>query len=141
MVRLMIASPLALALALLLFYGLALLTGTGDQLAKNTHERPVLDFLMVRQESAVEVRKRQLPPEPEEIVQQPEPKMPQLKPQTTASVSADLPNVQVPDIAMGIEVSLSPSLKDSRPTQSCIQKAEIETLAFNSCSDVSLITF
>lgn len=112
MVRLMIASPLALALALLLFYGLALLTSTGDQLAKNTHERPVLDFLMVRQESAVEVRKRQLPPEPEEIVQQPEPKMPQLKPQTTASVSADLPNVQVPDIAMGIEVSLSPSLNN-----------------------------
>lgn len=110
MARILISAPLALFLSLLLFYGLALITTMGDQLVKTKSENPSLDFLMVRQESDVELRKRQLPPEPEEVVQQQQPDIPQLKQQNAPQVEANLPQVDVPNIDMGVQVSLSPSL-------------------------------
>ncbi len=112
MVRLLISAPLAACLALLLFYGLAMLTSMGDRLVSDKQLTPSLDFLMVRQESDVELRKRQLPPEPEEVVQQQQPEIPQLQPQQTQNVSFNLPNVTVPDISMGMQVSLSPTLNN-----------------------------
>lgn len=112
MVRLLISAPLAACLALLLFYGLAMLTSMGDRLVSDKQLTPSLDFLMVRQESDVELRKRQLPPEPEEVVQQQQPEIPQLQPQQTQNVSSNLPNVTVPDISMGMQVSLSPTLNN-----------------------------
>lgn len=112
MARILISAPLALFLSLLLFYGLALITTMGDQLVKTKSENPSLDFLMVRQESDVELRKRQLPPEPEEVGQQQQPDIPQIQPQNTPQVEANLPQVDVPNIDMGVQVSLSPSLNN-----------------------------
>lgn len=112
MLRILISAPLALFLSLLLFYGLALITTTGDRLIETKSQNPSLDFLMVRQESDIELRKRHLPPEPEEIVQEQQPEIPQIQPQNSPQVTADLPHVDVPDINMGVQVSLSPTLHD-----------------------------
>lgn len=117
MLRLMISAPLALCLSLLLFYLLALITSTGDQRVLEKQLNPSLDFLMVRQESDVELRKRQLPPEPEDVVEQQQPDIPQIQPQKTATVNAKLPSINVPDINMGMQVSVSPTLHNlSMPT-------------------------
>lgn len=117
MLRLMISAPLALCLSLLLFYLLALITSMGDQQVLEKQLNPSLDFLMVRQESDVELRKRQLPPEPEDVVEQQQPDIPQIQPQKTAAVNAKLPSINVPDIDMGMQVSVSPTLHNlSMPT-------------------------
>ncbi|OMH33671.1 energy transducer TonB [Motiliproteus sp. MSK22-1] len=117
MVRMFFATPLALCFALLLFYLLALMTSSGNQLAQEKQLNPSLDFLMVRQETKVELRKRQLPPEPEELVEQQQPEIPQVLPQNSAKISTTLPSVKVPDINMGVEVALSPTLHSlSMPT-------------------------
>ncbi|MDI3324535.1 TonB family protein [Pontibacterium granulatum] len=119
MMRLLVSAPLALCLSLLLFYGLALMTSVGDRQALSTRQNPALDFLMVRQESAIEARERVLPPEPETLMPQQEPDIPPLQPQTTTRLSVELPDMAVPDISTGIEVSLSPSLHNlSLATQS-----------------------
>ena len=117
MLRLVISAPLALCLSLLLFYLLALITSTGDQRVLDKQPNPSLDFLMVRQESDVELRKRQLPPEPEDVVEQQQPDIPQIQPQKAAAVNAKLPSINVPDINMGMQVSVSPTLNNlSMPT-------------------------
>lgn len=117
MLRLMISAPLALCLSLLLFYLLALITSMGDQRVAEKQLNPSLDFLMVRQESDVELRKRQLPPEPEDVVEPQQPDIPQIQPQKTATVNAKLPSINVPDIDMGMKVSVSPTLHNlSMPT-------------------------
>ncbi len=112
MVRLLISAPLALCLSLLLFYLLALITSMDDRLVPEKQLNPGLDFLMVRQESDVELRKRQLPPEPEDIVEQQQPEIPQIQPQNAAAVNSSLPSLNVPDINMDMQVSLSPTLHD-----------------------------
>ncbi|WP_370280468.1 energy transducer TonB [Pontibacterium sp.] len=117
MLRFMVSVPLALCLSLLLFYLLALITSVDDLRVPEQQFIPNLDFLLVRQESEIELRKRQLPPEPEELVQQQQPEIPQLQPQSALAVNADLPNIDLPDIDMGIQISLSPSLHNlSVPT-------------------------
>ncbi len=126
MFRLFIAAPLALLLSLVLFYGLALLTSMGNQLVANRSEVPDLNFLMVRQESDVELRQRHLPPEPQEIIQEQAPKMPQLQPMKNVAVQADIPAVDVPNIDVGIAVSLSPSLNSlSAPSLSFNTNPEV----------------
>lgn len=112
MLRLLIAAPLAAALALSLFYSLALLTSMDDRLVEDTLSAPNLDFMMLRQESDVELRKRQLPPEPEEVVQQQQPKMPPMQSQPTPNVSSEMPNIDVPNIDASVQISLSPSLNN-----------------------------
>lgn len=113
MLRFMVSTPLALCLSLLLFYLLALITSVDDLRVPEKRFIPNLDFMLVRQESETELRKRQFPPEPEELVQQQQPEIPQLQPlqpQSALAVNADLPNIDLPDIDMGIQISLSPSL-------------------------------
>lgn len=111
MVRTFIVAPAGLFLALLLFYTLAMLSGIGAKVAPSKDYSAELDFLMVRQDSHLELRKRELPPEPEEITPQQQPKMPQMQ-QQVLSVNTPVPTVDVPDIDVGVKVSLSPSLNN-----------------------------
>jgi len=113
MIRLLIAAPLALFLSLLLFYGLALITSMNERQDNAVSLNPVLDFLMVRQESALEVRQRQLPPEIEPPQQ---PEIPELEAQNiNVNVDVSLPTIHVPDISAAMDVSLSPSLHNLSP--------------------------
>ncbi|EAR59508.1 energy transducer TonB [Neptuniibacter caesariensis] len=112
MLRLAIITPAGLLLALLLFYALAMVSGIGARVEPGRDLTPDLNFLMVRQESALELRKRELPPEPEDIVPQQQPKMPQLQQQVSAMVNSPMPTVNVPDIDVGVQVALSPSLNN-----------------------------
>ena len=112
MLRLAIITPAGLLLALLLFYALAMVSGIGARVEPGRDLAPDLNFLMVRQESALELRKRELPPEPEDIVPQQQPKMPQLQQQVSAMVNSPMPTVNVPDIDVGVQVALSPSLNN-----------------------------
>lgn len=118
MLRFMVSAPLALCLSMLLFYLLALITSVDDLRVPEKQFIPNLEFMLVRQESEIELRKRQLPPEPEELVQQRQPEIPQLQPQSALAVNADLPNIDLPDIDMGIQISLSPSLRNLSVTAS-----------------------
>lgn len=109
MLRFLIAAPVALLLSLMLFYSLALMTSMGEKQNTELQLNPTLDFLMIRNESDIELRQRQLPPEPQDILQQ-QPKMPRLKTQKVFHVDASLPSIDVPDISTDLDVNLSPSL-------------------------------
>lgn len=112
MLRTLLVAPAGLFLALMLFYALAMLSGIGTRVAPTKEIIPDLDFLMVRQETELEIRKRDLPPEPEEIVPQQQPKMPQLQQEVTPMVNSPLPTVDIPNIDVGVQVALSPSLNN-----------------------------
>ena len=112
----MVAVPVSILLALMLFYVLALTTSMSNDRIMDDQPQPSLDFLMVRQESALELRKRQLPPEPEEVVQQ-QPEMPKLQLQAESAVQTAQLDVSVPDISMQLDMTLTPSLNSlARPT-------------------------
>ncbi|MCV6610384.1 MAG: TonB family protein [Amphritea sp.] len=110
MFRLIVSVPVSMLLALVMFYLLALTTSMGNGRIMDEQMQPSLDFLMVRQESALELRKRQLPPEPEEVVQQ-QPEMPRLQLQAAPAVSAAQLDISVPDISMQMDMTLAPSLQ------------------------------
>lgn len=111
MLRLVISLPLSLLMALVLFYLLALTTSMGSKLADNQQVTPDFNFFMVRQESDVELRNRQLPPEPEEVVQQP-PAMPKMQIQPAPSLTDSQLDITVPDIEMEMNLDLAPSLNN-----------------------------
>ncbi|WP_415898049.1 energy transducer TonB [Neptuniibacter sp. QD57_21] len=112
MLRALVVAPGGLLLAILLFYALAMVSGIGKQVEPESVLTPDLDFLMVRQESDVEARTRELPPEPEEIVPETQPEMPQVQQQVVPITSTPVTAVDIPNIDVGISVSLSPSLNN-----------------------------
>jgi len=117
MLRAVLVAPVGLLFAILLFYALAMLSGIGKQAKIEKQFSPNLDFLMVRQESQVELRNRELPPEPEDIVPEVQPQMPQVQQQVVPLTNTPLLSVDVPNIDVGISVALSPSLNNlSAPT-------------------------
>lgn len=117
MLRALLVAPMGLLFAILLFYALAMLSGIGKQANMEKEFTPNLDFLMVRQESQIELRNRELPPEPEEIVPEAQPEMPQVQQQVVPLTNTPLLSVDVPNIDVGISVALSPSLNSlSAPT-------------------------
>lgn len=112
MLRALVVAPGGLLLAILLFYALAMVSGIGKQVEPESVITPDLDFLMVRQESDVEARTRELPPEPEEIVPETQPEMPQVQQQVVPITSTPVTAVDIPNIDVGISVALSPSLNN-----------------------------
>jgi protein TonB len=111
MVRFLVSAPLALLLALLLFYGLAVITSMGERKDMVVDPSPVLDFLMVRQESELRVRERK-PPEPLEVLPEP-PDIPRLEP-VPANIDPSTPTIEVPNISMELDMNLSPALHNLR---------------------------
>lgn len=109
MLRMLIVAPSGLLLALLLFYALAMLSGVGAKAVLKKDALPDLDFLMVRSDPKLEIRKRELPPEPEDIVPQEQPEMPRVN-QYVVAVNMPVPTVNVPDINVGVVLSLAPTL-------------------------------
>ncbi|MGY0218018.1 TonB family protein [Endozoicomonadaceae bacterium StTr2] len=109
MTRLLLSFPPAVALSLSLFYGLAVTTSTGQPLISDQQARPDLSFLMVRQETDIELRNRQLPPEPEDTTE-PEPEIPIVPFKQAPSMDVAQLDVRIPDIDMAVKVNLSPSL-------------------------------
>jgi len=110
MVRVAFITPFGLAIALLLFYALAMLAGMGTRIEATSDARPNIDFLMLRQESQLEVRKRELPPEPMDIVQA-QPKMPQVQ-QQHVTVNTPQPSINVPNIDAGVNIDITPNLNN-----------------------------
>lgn len=122
MKRLLISLPLAVPVTLCLFYLLVLITSMGQQAAPAKTVDPALDFLMVRNESEIQLRQRQLPPEPDQVVEQ-VPQIPQIQPMDSPEITSDLPKADLPSIEMGVPMSLSalaipmPSMAiDTNPT-------------------------
>ena len=111
MTRLLFSFPLAIMLSLSLFYGLAVTTSTGQPLITDQQARPDLSFLMVRQETDIELRNRQLPPEPVDTTE-PEPDIPMVPLKQAPSVDVAQLDVRIPDIDMAVKVNLSPSLNN-----------------------------
>ena len=111
MFRTILVAPAGLFMALLLFYALAMLSGIGARVEPKRESVPDLNFLMVRQDSQIELRKRELPPEPEDIVPQAQPEMPQMQKEVVA-VNSPVPTVNVPDINVGVVLSLTPTLNN-----------------------------
>lgn len=112
MIRVLIAAPLALFLSLLFFYLLALTVGMKGQLVSKTYDNPSLDFLMVRQESDIEIRKRQLPPEPEEVIELQQPEIPQIQAQNSSITTMNALRVDVMDITMDTQLNMPPNLQN-----------------------------
>ena len=108
MLRFVVAAPLALFLSLLLFYGLAMITSMADRNERVVQLDPILDFLMLRKESDIEVRQRRVPEVVQDIVEQ-QPEIPRFPMAHIANVDNQL-SVEVPNISMEMDVSLSPSL-------------------------------
>ena len=106
MKRMLISLPLAIPVTLCLFYLLVLITNMGKVAAPERELTPALDFLMVRHESEVQLRQRQLPPEPDKVVEQ-QPQIPQMQPMESPPISTDMPQADLPSIEMGVAVSLS----------------------------------
>lgn len=109
MIRFLVSAPLAVFFSLLLFYGLALITSTGERPQQDSSMNPALDFLMVRRESELELRHRQPPPPPERVQPQ-ELAIPEPDTVKAFNFAAPRPNLQVPDISMEMDLQLSPSL-------------------------------
>lgn len=117
MLRALIVAPGGLLLSILLFYALAMVSGIGKQASPERVLSPDLDFLMVRQETEAESRTRELPPEPEEVVPEAQPEMPQIQQQVVPLTNTPLTAIDIPNIDVGINVALSPSLNNlSVPT-------------------------
>lgn len=117
MVRTFFAIPLAAALSLALFYALAYITGLGKFEPIKETFTPSFDLFMVREDQELTVLSRERPPIPEEIQPQQQPDMPKVKPDLNVQVSAPMPEIQVPNIEVGISMNLSPSLNDlAQPT-------------------------
>jgi protein TonB len=104
-------APFGLLLALSLFYALATLSGIGKAVPLSKEILPEFNFLMVHKDSALELRKRELPPEPETVETQQQPEMPQIQ-QEVVSVNAPNTQIDIPNIDVGISVALSPSLNN-----------------------------
>ena len=110
MTRLLISAPIAILLTLSLFYGLAMITSLGQFQDTGRDISPVIDYLMVRDESDIEVRQRKLP-EPE-VTPVERPPIPQVETQIDISVDSDLLRIDVPDISVEMDINLMPSLQN-----------------------------
>lgn len=109
MARTLVAIPFGALLMIMLFLGLAWVSQQPNESNTTVATVPNFDFYLVRQDSQVEVRQRQRPPEPEEIIQQPKPEMPSLQ-QNNIRLDSPPPALSIPNIDVGIKVALNPSL-------------------------------
>jgi protein TonB len=111
-VRSLLLAPFALLLTLLLFSMLASLTNTGEIRLPKVQDVSLFDFILARNESDLELIKRQRPPLPEEISQPDKPSLDQ--PSMAESLSADMPNSQfdAPSINIDMKIDLSPALSN-----------------------------
>jgi protein TonB len=101
--------PAALVLSLALFTLLSNLTNP-DGLALNSKQvSPELAFLLVRQESELELRSRRKP-SPPEALSEPQPFTP--RPVVKESISVDMPQAHfdMPSIDVGLAIDMSPAL-------------------------------
>jgi protein TonB len=107
-IRSILVLPVALILSLVLFTLLSDLTSPESLKLNREQASPELDFLLVRQESEVELRSR-LPPPPEEI-SEPEAFTPNAM--TQEPISVDMPEVtfDMPSIDLGIAIDMSSAL-------------------------------
>jgi protein TonB len=111
MIRAVLMAPVGLLFALVLFYALAILSGSGKSLPVHEEVTPEFNFLMVDKDPRLELRKRERPPEPEMIDTQQQPEMPQIQ-QDVISVNTPKISIDIPNIDVGINVALSPSLNN-----------------------------
>ncbi|MCV6605670.1 energy transducer TonB [Neptunomonas marina] len=107
MLRMMLALPIGVLLASLLFYCLALTTTMAAQWDDTPADTVNFDFLLVERNSEVEVRRRQRPPEPEQVLEQVQPDIPPPPKPPLPQVSATRLDVSVPDIDVSVNVSLN----------------------------------
>ena len=108
-IRSILVLPVALVLSLVIFTILSDLTSPESLKLNREQVSPELDFLLVRQESEVELRSRRLPTPPEEI-SEPESFTPHAMTQEPISVDMPQVNFDMPSIDLGIAIDMSPAL-------------------------------
>lgn len=100
--------PGGVLLTLVLFTLLSILTRPPEGGMNSKTSAPVFDFLLLRQETDIDILSRQRPPEPEEL-----PPLDTFEPLVNAQVEAqqvDLVDVEfdLPDIEIGLSIDMSP---------------------------------
>jgi protein TonB len=90
-----------------LFYALADITGIGKTADIERAAQPDLHLLMVQEDSEVELRRRELPPEPTPPESQAAPTMLKVA-QPVMQVETIQPKLDLPDIEFAAELNLSP---------------------------------
>lgn len=105
------ALPLAALASIALFLMLAHLTSPAKVELGRKFDSPELDFLLVRKDSELEVLKRERLPEPETVKQLDTPKM---QPMTQQPINFEqaIPNIAAPDIAVSVNIDMSPALSN-----------------------------
>lgn len=104
--------PLAAVIALLLFLLMAQLADSGRIPGSPAAVPVVLELSRLRIDTQVHHRERERPPEPEEVV--PQPQMPQPRIDTQLSASSEVPRIelQVPEIQSNLSFNITPQLSD-----------------------------
>ena len=110
--RYFFAAILGALFSLLVFSLLATLTKPGDVSLQQRLPSAELDFLLVRNESDLELRQRRRPPEPEEPASMESFVAKPMQPVQNLNVDAAQLQFDVPDINVGLAVDLSPALSD-----------------------------
>ncbi|WP_286238881.1 energy transducer TonB [Neptuniibacter halophilus] len=102
MLRMLLALPGGVLSVLLLFYLLAMLSLSPQQANRDSSMTPELNFHLLREDPELQLRQRQKPPEPEQIVPQSAPPVP----------SMDLPQPELDTLAPQVDI---PDLMPSQP--------------------------
>lgn len=105
------ALPLAALASIALFLMLAQLTSPTKVELGRKFDSPELDFLLVRKDSELEVLNRERLPEPETVKQLDTPKM-QPMTQEPLDFEQAMPNIAAPDIAVSVNIDMSPALSN-----------------------------
>lgn len=105
------ALPASILASTTLFLMLAQLTSPAKVELGRKFDSPELDFLLLRKDSELEVLNRERLPEPETVKQLDTPKM-QPMTQEPLDFEQAMPNIAAPDIAVSVNIDMSPALSN-----------------------------
>jgi protein TonB len=107
MLRTLTLIPLSVVITLLFFYALASLSTLEVNSFTTTDQNTHFDFLSVRDDSETQMRQRQKPPEPHNIINVKKPKTPKVSSQASFAIDSETNTIATPNLDLNLALSVS----------------------------------